>query len=143
MPLFHAAARTEPGGLPLLRLAREPRPEGLSLVEAQDLVFCYQDRGEPVLRQCSFRIRPEDRILLQGHSGDGQVDPGLTSDRHAHAAIGAAAAGRTGLADLGDRWVAPVHRLRAAIPREPCFDGDVRLQPAHGPRLASDPERYG
>jgi ATP-binding cassette subfamily B protein len=42
------------------------------LVEAQDLTFRYQDRGEPVLRQCSFAIRPHDRILLEGHSGDGK-----------------------------------------------------------------------
>jgi ATP-binding cassette subfamily B protein len=41
-------------------------------VEVQDLTFRYPDRGEPVLRKCSFSIRPEDRILLQGHSGDGK-----------------------------------------------------------------------
>ena len=41
-------------------------------MEVQDLTFRYPDRGEPVLRKCSFSIRPEDRILLQGHSGDGK-----------------------------------------------------------------------
>ncbi len=71
-PLFHAAARPEPVGIPMLQSAREPKADGLNLVEAQDLTFRYQDRGEPVLRKCSFSIRPQDRILLQGHSGDGK-----------------------------------------------------------------------
>ena len=75
-PLFHAAARPEPVGIPLLRSAgepqREPTTDGLNLVEAQDLTFRYQDRGEPVLRKCTFAIRPQDRILLEGHSGDGK-----------------------------------------------------------------------
>ena len=75
-PLFHAATRREPVGIPLLRPAsepqREPKTDGFNLVEAQDLTFRYQDRGEPVLRRCSFSIRPQDRILLEGHSGDGK-----------------------------------------------------------------------
>ena len=71
-PLFHAAARPEPVGIPLLRSAKEPKIDGFNLVEAQDLTFGYQDRGEPVLRKCSFAIRPLDRILLEGHSGDGK-----------------------------------------------------------------------
>jgi ATP-binding cassette subfamily B protein len=75
-PLFHAAARREPIGIPLLRSAREaqrePKTDGFNLVEAQDLTFRYQDRGEPVLRKCSFAIRRQDRILLEGHSGDGK-----------------------------------------------------------------------
>jgi ATP-binding cassette subfamily B protein len=71
-PLFHAAARPEPVGLPLLRSAKEPKIDGFNLVEAQDLTFRYQGRGEPVLRKCSFAIRPHDRILLEGHSGDGK-----------------------------------------------------------------------
>ena len=75
-PLFHAATRGEPVGIPLLRSAREPQREpktdGFNLVEALDLTFRYQDRGEPVLRKCSFSIRPQDRILLEGHSGDGK-----------------------------------------------------------------------
>jgi len=71
-PLFHAAARPEPVGIPLLRSAKEPKIDGFNLVEAQDLTFRYQDRGEPVLRKCSFAIRPLDRILLEGHSGDGK-----------------------------------------------------------------------
>ena len=71
-PLFHAAARSEPVGIPMLRSVREPKADSLNLVEAQDLTFRYQDRGEPVLRKCSFSIHAQDRILLQGHSGDGK-----------------------------------------------------------------------
>lgn len=71
-PLFHAATRPEPVGIPMLGTAREPKADGRNLVEAQDLTFRYQDRGEPVLRKCSFSIRAQDRILLQGHSGDGK-----------------------------------------------------------------------
>ncbi len=75
-PLFHAATRREPVGIPFLRSAeearREPKTDGFNLVEAQDLTFRYQDRGEPVLRKCSFSTRSQDRILLEGHSGDGK-----------------------------------------------------------------------
>lgn len=71
-PLFEAGVRPEPVGIPLLRSGLEPKTDGFNLVEAQDLTFRYQDRGEPVLRKCSFSIRPHDRILLQGHSGDGK-----------------------------------------------------------------------
>ena len=70
--LFHAAARPEPVGIPLLGSGIEPNADGRNLVEVQDLTFRYPDRGEPVLRKCSFSIRPQDRILLQGHSGDGK-----------------------------------------------------------------------
>jgi ATP-binding cassette, subfamily B, bacterial len=70
--LFHAASRPEPVGVPLLRGNEEPKADDRNLVEAQDLTFRYADRGEPVLRKCSFSIRPQDRILLQGHSGDGK-----------------------------------------------------------------------
>ena len=70
--LFHAAARPEPVGIPLLRNDSELRSNDHNLVEAQDLTFRYPNRGEPVLRKCSFTIRPQDRVLLQGHSGDGK-----------------------------------------------------------------------
>lgn len=70
--LFHAAARSEPLGVPMLKSGTEPNADGRNLIEVQDLTFRYPDRGEPVLRKCSFSIRPQDRILLQGHSGDGK-----------------------------------------------------------------------
>jgi ATP-binding cassette, subfamily B, bacterial len=70
--LFHAAARPEPVGIPMLLSNDDVKADGRNLVEAQDLTFRYADRGEPVLRKCSFSIRARDRILLQGHSGDGK-----------------------------------------------------------------------
>jgi len=70
--LFHAAARAEPVGIPMLKSGIEPNADSRNLVEVQDLTFRYPDRGEPVLRKCSFSIRPQDRILLQGHSGEGK-----------------------------------------------------------------------
>jgi len=41
-------------------------------MEAHDLVFRYQDRGEPVLRGCSLTVRSGDRLLLEGASGGGK-----------------------------------------------------------------------
>jgi len=70
--LFHAAARAEAVGIPMLKSGIELNADGRNLVEVQDLTFRYPDRGEPVLRKCSFSIRPQDRILLQGHSGEGK-----------------------------------------------------------------------
>lgn len=74
-PLFHAAARAEMSGSPS-RAIREDSPangsERPAVVEAHDLVFRYRERGEPVLRSCSLRISPGDRILLEGPSGGGK-----------------------------------------------------------------------
>ena len=61
-----------PSASPCSARPKSPKSDGFNLVEAQDLTFRYQDRGEPVLRKCSFSIRPHDRILLEGHSGDGK-----------------------------------------------------------------------
>jgi ATP-binding cassette, subfamily B, bacterial len=79
-PLFHAAARPQPAGLPLFRSAKTTQAphttqstgNGHKLVEAHELMFRYQDRGEPVLRKCSLSIGVGDRILLQGPSGGGK-----------------------------------------------------------------------
>jgi ATP-binding cassette, subfamily B, bacterial len=74
-PLFHAAARPEPATAPTLAHAAggvagaEDTP---SLLEAHDLVFRYRNRGEPVLRGCSLRLCPGDRLLLEGPSGGGK-----------------------------------------------------------------------
>jgi ATP-binding cassette subfamily B protein len=35
-------------------------------------VFRYRDRGEPVLRGCSLRLCPGERLLLEGPSGGGK-----------------------------------------------------------------------
>ena len=73
-PLFHAAARPQAAGLPLLRSAEAAQVtgNGQRLVEGHELIFRYQDRGEPVLRKCSLSIAAGDRILLEGHSGGGK-----------------------------------------------------------------------
>jgi ATP-binding cassette subfamily B protein len=75
-PLFHAAARPEintppslagaPGGVTGVSGGRQP------VLEAQDLVFRYRDRGDPVLRGCSLRVCTGDRLLLEGPSGGGK-----------------------------------------------------------------------
>jgi len=71
-PLFHAAARRQAEGLPLFRPTQAEQEHGHKLVEAHELIFRYQDRGEPVLRKCSLSIGVGDRILLQGASGGGK-----------------------------------------------------------------------
>lgn len=73
-PLFHAAARPQATGMPLTRSAEagDLARNGHRLVEAHELMFRYQDRGEPVLRKCSLSIAAGDRILLEGHSGGGK-----------------------------------------------------------------------
>ena len=73
-PLFHAAARPQASGLPLFRSRKTTQTtgNGHKLVEAHELTFRYQDRGEPVLSKCSLSIGVGDRILLQGPSGGGK-----------------------------------------------------------------------
>lgn len=73
-PLFHAAARPQAAGLPLLRSVEAAylTENGHRLVEGHELMFRYQDRGEPVLQKCNLSIATGDRILLEGHSGGGK-----------------------------------------------------------------------
>ncbi|MBZ4418456.1 ATP-binding cassette domain-containing protein [Myxococcus sp. RHSTA-1-4] len=88
--LFHAASRTEEAALPVLSAplparveAREgntvplrpgmaSRAEPEVLLEAQNLVFRYQERGEPVLRGCDLRVHRGEHLLLEGPSGGGK-----------------------------------------------------------------------
>lgn len=75
-PLFHAAARPEVRGSPALASAfgpgvDDPRDER-PLLMANDLVFRYGDRGEPVLRGVSLQVFAGDRLLLEGPSGSGK-----------------------------------------------------------------------
>lgn len=70
-PLFHAAARPQVRGAPALAM-RAATDGGRALVEARDVVFRYQDRGEPVLRGCSLQVWTGDRVLLEGPSGGGK-----------------------------------------------------------------------
>jgi ABC-type bacteriocin/lantibiotic exporter with double-glycine peptidase domain len=46
--------------------------EAAPVLEAHDLVFRYRERGAPVLRGCSLRLWPGDRLLLEGPSGGGK-----------------------------------------------------------------------
>jgi ATP-binding cassette subfamily B protein len=42
------------------------------VLDAHELVFRYQERGEPVLRGCSLAVHSGDRVLLEGASGGGK-----------------------------------------------------------------------
>jgi ATP-binding cassette subfamily B protein len=82
-PLFEAAARRQLQGSPAVALTPVPRNDAKDnprdgdhgkdpVMEAHDLVFRYQDRGEPVLKGCSLTIRRGERLLLEGSSGGGK-----------------------------------------------------------------------
>jgi ATP-binding cassette, subfamily B, bacterial len=88
-PLFHAAGRKQLQGSPAVALrpsgddvvandamrneaVRNDEHGNQAVMDARDLVFRYQDRGEPVLKGCSLMIRPGDRLLLEGSSGGGK-----------------------------------------------------------------------
>lgn len=80
--LFRAAARTEAAGDPALHLMIPAqgvtpalsggRGDGQPILQASDLLFRYRNRGEPVLRGCSFHLNLGDRILLESPSGGGK-----------------------------------------------------------------------
>jgi ATP-binding cassette subfamily B protein len=70
-PLFRAAARPQAHGSPDLALSTR-RGENASLIEAQDIVFRYKGRTEPVLRGCNLRVAAGDRLVLEGPSGSGK-----------------------------------------------------------------------
>ena len=74
-PLFQAAGRKQLQGSPAIALtpaAHADQSQDQAVMEAHDLVFRYQDRGEPVLKGCSLIIRRGDRLLLEGSSGGGK-----------------------------------------------------------------------
>ncbi len=74
-PLFQAAARTQLHGSPAIAFtpaAETDENEEQTVMEAHDLVFRYQDRGEPVLKGCNLIVRRGDRLLLEGSSGGGK-----------------------------------------------------------------------
>jgi ATP-binding cassette subfamily B protein len=77
--LFRAASRTEEAALPLwsapapvreLDPQRSVEPE--VLLEAQHLVFRYQQQAEPVLHGCNLRVHRGEHLLLEGSSGGGK-----------------------------------------------------------------------
>jgi ABC-type bacteriocin/lantibiotic exporter with double-glycine peptidase domain len=70
---LQAAARLEPQGLPDLALSPALNSNGQeALVEAHELTFHYGDRARAVLRECSLRVCPGERVLLDGPSGGGK-----------------------------------------------------------------------
>ncbi len=74
-PLFRAASRPEPVCPPELLAADGKRAAGNNrspLLEAQQVAFRHASRAETVLRGCSLRIMPGDRLLLEGPSGSGK-----------------------------------------------------------------------
>jgi ABC-type multidrug transport system fused ATPase/permease subunit len=74
-PLFKAAGRPQLQGSPAVAFAATARnDEGAdhAVIEAHDLVFRYQQRGEPVLKGCSLTVRRGERLLLEGPSGGGK-----------------------------------------------------------------------
>ena len=73
-PLYHAAARRYRRGTSAAALAAiyTPPPTQTAVIQAQELVFRYRDRGAPVLRGCTLDIRAHDRLLLEGPSGGGK-----------------------------------------------------------------------
>ena len=70
-PLFRAAARPQTHGSPDLVLSTLRRGSP-STMEAQDIVFRYEGRTEPVLRGCNLRVAAGDRVVLAGASGSGK-----------------------------------------------------------------------
>jgi ATP-binding cassette subfamily B protein len=74
-PLFQAAGRPQLQGSPAIAFTPAARNDGDGnhvVMEGHDLVFRYQDRGEPVLKGCSLTIRRGERVLLEGSSGGGK-----------------------------------------------------------------------
>jgi ATP-binding cassette subfamily B protein len=72
--LFQAAARPQALAPPIFGFSRESLPSdgNRKTVEAHDLVFRYQGRGEAVLRGCSLSVQSSERLLLEGASGGGK-----------------------------------------------------------------------
>jgi ATP-binding cassette subfamily B protein len=66
-PLYRAAARAEPAGVPGL----DPAPRDVVL-EGRGLGFHYPRRSRPAIRDASLRLGAGDRALLQGPSGGGK-----------------------------------------------------------------------
>jgi ATP-binding cassette subfamily B protein len=64
--LFHAAAR------PKIETPATADVGEAGDIEANDIVFRYPNRAEPVLRGCNLRVAAGDRLLLEGPSGGGK-----------------------------------------------------------------------
>jgi ATP-binding cassette subfamily B protein len=74
-PLFQAAGRAELQGSPAIAFTRAAQGDDSgddAVMEAHDLVFRYQERGEPVLKGCNLKVCRGERLLLEGASGGGK-----------------------------------------------------------------------
>ena len=73
-PLFRAATReeSEAPSAAMLDFDMSEPAAGQTVLEAHDVAFRYQARGEAVLRGCNLRIHSGDRLLLRGSSGGGK-----------------------------------------------------------------------
>jgi ATP-binding cassette subfamily B protein len=78
-PLFWAVTReapapppTAPAPPPAPAAATGGPPPRRELMEAREIVFRHGERGAPVLRGVSLRVRAGDRLLLEGPSGGGK-----------------------------------------------------------------------
>jgi ATP-binding cassette subfamily B protein len=71
--LFDSAARPQSHAAvvwtPPKATSSEMRP---TVLEAHNLVYRYNDRAQPALRNCSLRIQAGERLLLEGPSGGGK-----------------------------------------------------------------------
>ncbi len=65
--LFHAAARREVAGS-----LESATAATRGVIDASDLTFRYSDKTPQVLRGCSIRIAPGERVVLEGASGGGK-----------------------------------------------------------------------
>jgi len=72
--LFQAAARPQALAPPIFGFSPESLPSdgNRKTVEAHDLVFHYQGRGEAVLHGCTLSVQLGERLLLEGASGCGK-----------------------------------------------------------------------
>jgi ABC-type multidrug transport system fused ATPase/permease subunit len=89
-PVFFAAARSQPIGVPAFASSSaHAKPDGPPLIDGHELSFHYRRRSEPVLRNCSLKVRRGDRLLLQGPSGGGKSTFAslLTGLRHADSGL--------------------------------------------------------
>ncbi|HYL37364.1 MAG TPA: ABC transporter ATP-binding protein [Bryobacteraceae bacterium] len=66
--LYRAATRPEWIG----SLEAAARARGEATLDARDLMFRYSQKSPPVLRGCTLRISPGDRLVLEGPSGGGK-----------------------------------------------------------------------
>jgi len=75
-PLFNAAARPEEPGSPAFACALTALPSGSkqrrSVLEASNLSFHHNGRGDFVLNGVNLRVASDERILLEGESGGGK-----------------------------------------------------------------------